>query len=339
MAVDAVQLRKKGGAGMTFRRRLFSLICALAAITLVSCTGSTSAFAPKGSRQAPGSIHAAQSSGLIYVSGAQCGCVQIYRESDATRIGEITDGLSTPQGLAVDSAHNLYVANQIRSNSTSDVLVFHKGETAAFRTIADPFGWANDVAVDTNGTVFLVNYADFPPRERGGEVSIFLPGQNNRVGFIKDETKNKKFYAVSAAALDANHNLYITFWNGVDTPYIDEFFQPATGTVRLKNLGIQTAGNGYFDVVLDNQNDIVTQGADTGEIAVYPPGQNIPSETFAADQPGMMAFDEMKTNLYVVSQSSTYGFFEYSYPGGQLEKTVTDGWGSGNVPTGIAVSP
>ena len=322
---------------MTLTQKML-LLCPIAAMTLVGCTANQGAIAPKGSSQAFGSTHAAQSSGLIYVSGAQCNCVQIYRESDAKLVGEITNGLSGPLGMAVDSAQNLYVANRAEWGK-SNVLVFHKGETTAFRTIADPWGWANDVAVDTNGTVFLVNYADFPPRERGGEVSVFPPGQSKPIGFIKDETKNKKFYGVSAAALDSNHNLYITFWNGVGTAYVDEYYQTSGGKAGLKNLGISAVGNGYFDVVLDNQNDVVTQGANTGLIAVYPPGQNTPSETIAASSPGMMAFDESKSNLYVVSQSSTYGFYEFSYPAGQLEKTVTDGWGPLNIPSGIAVSP
>ena len=318
--------------------RKAAILCAIAATTLSACSANNGALAPMGSGRSA-STHAAQSSGLIYVSGIQCNCVQIYRESDATRIGEITNGLSLPQGLAVDSEKNLYVANRGASEHSSNVLVFHKGDTTAFRTIADPWGWANDVAVDTNGTVFLVNYADFPPAERGGEVSVFLPGQSTRTGFIKDETKNKKFYAVSAAALDSNHNLYVTFWNGVGAPYIDEYFQSSTASGRLKNLGLPTAGNGYYDVVLDNQNNIVTQNASTDTIGVFPPGQKTPSETFGINAPGMMAFDEPKTNLYVVSQGATFGFWEFSYPAGQLEKTVTDGWGSGNIPTGIAVSP
>jgi hypothetical protein len=307
-------------------------------MTLVACSSKfgTFATAPNAHDYDPSSIvrpatsviptNVARTTGLVYVSGDLCNCVEIFRKSDGVLIGALTNGVAQAEGLFVDAALNLYVANQ----SAGNVLVFHEGQTTAFRVLDDPWGWVNDVAVDSDGTTYVANEADFP--DNPGDVSVYAPGKTERSAVITDP----RFYDLYAVDLDSRHHVYISYFDPNYVSHIDEIIDG-----RIVDLGLQTRGWGFFDFVLDGNNDIVAQSGSQNHhgISVFPPGHRWPSKRLGIWGTGYMALDASETHIFAVDQGGVAGVWEFSYPNGRLLKTLTGPFGAGNNPIGVAVSP
>jgi serine/threonine-protein kinase len=70
----------------------------------------------------------------------------------------ITKGLTNPNGIAIDHAGTLYVADLV-PYGTSDVQVYTAGSKSPSRTITAGVTWPVGIGVDPNGTLYVTNDA------------------------------------------------------------------------------------------------------------------------------------------------------------------------------------
>jgi sugar lactone lactonase YvrE len=122
--------------------------------------------------------------------------VAIYAPGKKTPSSVLYRGVDNPDALALDSAGDLYVANQCASASCThgDVAVYRPKATAPSLTITQGIGVPNSLLVDDAGTLYV---------NSNGEIAEFAKGQ-------KTPAETIPVYDCHSAAitLDASHNLY-----------------------------------------------------------------------------------------------------------------------------------
>jgi DNA-binding beta-propeller fold protein YncE len=113
----------------------------------------------------------------LYVADTLDSVIYVYelRKSGAIEIGEITEGLNGPFGEAVDSAGNLYVANQ---NSPGNVVIYAPGKLSPSLTLSQDLEMPQGVAVDASGDVWITNRGDNPG------IAVFPPGKTEPSAYI-----------------------------------------------------------------------------------------------------------------------------------------------------------
>ena len=114
----------------------------------------------------------------LFVSDEGDSVINIYAVPKYSLIGQITDGISEPEGIATDQAGNLYVANL--GNDT--VTIYEKGTTRPAATLTEPHG-PDDVAVDKHGRLFVGDIGGGVD-VYGGPLSISVPQQRLTNGHI-----------------------------------------------------------------------------------------------------------------------------------------------------------
>jgi hypothetical protein len=252
--------------------------------------------------------------GLIYVSDFSANTVQIYPTvgSNPAPIGEITDGLSGPEGNFVDKDGNLFVSNV--TNYT--VTMYPKGSTT-WKLRYTGLTYPTNVTVGKNGVVYIADLV-------GDKV----------VEYRKGSTRSLRTIAVKdpqGVALDAHDNLYVSYDDSTGGQ-VNEY---APGSTMGTNLGIslQFAGGD----ATDGRNDLLAADQSAPAVFVYPPGSNTPSQTInqGLEDPFRIAINRAFKKLYVADPEAN-ALFVYDYPSGTLVNTITTGLKS---VYGVAVTP
>lgn len=174
------------------------------AVLFASCALATNGVANARASQSP--IHtpsmrqnaAFEPSGLrrvVYVANAASNTILIYPDApnNPAPIGSITAGVSSPQGVAVDYAGNLYVAN----GGSNTVTVYHRGKSSPYLTYSAGINAPSDVTIDKNGTVYVA-------MQKPGAVVEFAKGSMTPTAVITDVQDP------TALALDRSGNLFVT---------------------------------------------------------------------------------------------------------------------------------
>jgi hypothetical protein len=127
---------------------------------VVRASGSRGWFAPGANPEHP----------WLYVTGYYNSVLSIYDLSKfgTPKIGQITQGISGPGGVAVDAQGAVYVANQTSGNVT----IYPPGGTTPSLTLSQGLSHASGVAVDTNGDVYVSNRGGTP------DIVVYPPGQS-----------------------------------------------------------------------------------------------------------------------------------------------------------------
>lgn len=272
---------------------------------------------------------------VLYVSDLLDSRVDIYplNASDPAPIGEIISAIDTPTGMALDAAHNLYVANNqartvggVKKGIPDLVPVYPSGSdlpsTAYFEDVHHP----TDVVVGGDGTVYVASFGD-------GYVVEYPNGSL---------TPSLHFKAPSgsafAVALDAQNNLYVACTN---TNTVYEF---PPGSTQGTNLGLVLNGEPH-GMAFDGSGNLlvaVSTAPRSGSVVdVFTPGSKTPSKQITGTfQPFMIAFDKNRRHLYVAdigSGNHDGAVFEFAYPSGTLVNKYTQGGASAAY--GVAVNP
>ena len=145
---------------------------------------------------------------LTYISDFMANNITVLDRA-AHLMGQIT-GLSSPQGLFVDSNRNVWVAN----TNANDVLEFPRRTTSPSVTLNDPGEFPVDVTVCPNGTVFVSNrsatsggtgsIAVYPSGDTSPTASLSYPGQGYNFFVTCDRSGN----VLTTLNLDANNPPY-----------------------------------------------------------------------------------------------------------------------------------
>lgn len=258
---------------------------------------------------------------LVYISDFLKNAVEIYDASGSNQspIGQITDGISGPEGCAVDRKGDLFVTNA--TNFT--VTMYPRGSTN-YTLLYTGFAYPTNVAVGANGMVYVVDLV-------GKKV----------VEFRKGKTRSKRTISISypqGAALDAANNLYVahnTGANGAGPGDVEEYAPGSTTGTSLNLPIVWSAGD-----AVDRHGNVVVadQGSGIGNAAVYvfPPGSTTPSLTITQniEDPFRLAFDKGFKHLYV-ADPEVGAVLVYDYPSGTYVNTIQNGLSSAY---GVAVT-
>lgn len=308
-------------------------------VALFTATGCASAYvtpqaapAARSVRPVPGmrggwlSPRAKSGKGLVYVSDNDGNAVYIFDKNDLAQgpIGEITDAIEAPNGLAVDRHGALYVAN---SNST--VEVYPRGSTQPSVTYTDGISFPFGLVVSPNtGRLYVANF-------NANDVTEYPKGSttpDTTISFVSMEGNDP--YGM---ALDRKDDLFVSAL-GYPTARAYEIPVGSDTPVDLGISGIQV----MYGIAVDEKSDVVVVDQGAKAIYVYPPGSDTPSETITEGliQPILIAFDKRDQHLYVADAGSDGhdgGLWVYSYPRCKLLTQVhLPGF---TVPEGVAVSP
>jgi hypothetical protein len=234
--------------------------------------------------------------------------------------GTITDGVSDNDGLWVDKAGNLYVANVSPKNVTE----YAPGSTSPTCTYSTGLVDPINETTDAKGNVYIVDFNNF-----------------NTPGFV-DEFKQcgKKVvqqYSVSSGpegvAIDSKGNLFVSFFNTNFNGAFEEF--PAgktTGTVLAATVG--SPGG----LAIDKKGDLIADDQ-TGAIDVIaPPYSSATPLVSGLSDPFHVALSKNEKLLFNANTGNGGTITIYSYPSGKLTKTLDTSNGFGAV-EGVVDSP
>jgi hypothetical protein len=275
----------------------------------------------------PGWIaRAAHKKALLYGSSYDGGFINIYSQKGTNQapIGQLTSGLTSPQGIVVDKHHQLWVAN----TNAFNVVAFKRGATTPFTTLNDPNYFPIGVAVDKQGTVYAANAESTtgPP----GNVTYWKKGSTNPSGTLT----YSGFQLVLGIGVDSKSNVYVTYIPTSGPPAIAEF--PA-GSQTAQPLSLSDTT--ISDITFDSSSDLVMEDGSGGLGIWTPPYNGGPSKTFAifGNEP---TFDKKEQNVWIAYANPSIPKIEgYSYTTGALIDTITNGWTTNGIPYGVALDP
>ena len=289
---------------------------------------------------------------LVYASKVIQSSIVVYEQTGPGLypVAKLSDQIHGPQGLFVDRHGDLYVANTIDQN----ILVFHRGALHAYRVLNDFNSWPVSVAVDTDGTVYVANIhvgANGP-----GSVSIYARGATEKI-----RTLTLPNFKVMSLALDAQHNLYVSYLNlapgtnrqdplytpGFRGGRIAEFahgFAPARAATPLTWVtpgGMQFDAQGRIIIAEQGKMNLPYSG-----MSIYDLASDTRLSTFGFDEYSSMAEALSADQHTIWAIDSIFGTLnEYTYPGGARLRTIGSnaydelGVWIGDPPYGVAVDP
>jgi hypothetical protein len=320
-------------------------------VILSGCSGNE-AGAPASSGLVPNAVRtqagAKKGQATIFVSDWDLDAVYVIQNGAVVQTLKVYG----PQGMAVDSAGNLYVTDVAYSN----VLVFAPPYTGSSSVLDDAGYRPSDVAVDANGNVAVTSFESnsYGP----GSVAFYPKGATKP---SKTIVANHTFAGDYFCAFDANGNLFVTSKSGYGPFAVGEVVGGiagksvkalTTGNILAAPAGIQVSANSRIVVLdQDQSGDYPTLYA-YGEPKNGALGKPLATTAFPANDAISFAF-EGKSDNYAISadtyfdaprgrvkadHENAYGQMQiFDYPGGGGVSRV--GLPLDSEPVGVAVSP
>jgi DNA-binding beta-propeller fold protein YncE len=231
----------------------------------------------------------------VYVSDEGTNRVTIYpaNVNHPKPVLTITDGVSSPQGVAVDSSGILYVVNGY--GGSNDLTEYEPGATQPFRTITTGISSPTSVAVDSQGTLYVANRS-FPMQLAW--VSEYAKGSGAPMVTIDFPKGN--LATIKGIAVDASLNLYANFGSNLSTRHVFKF---AAGSTHGVDLGLEGLGTLADGLAVDGGGNLYV-GLPSA-IAVFPPGSTKAARKISAgiSSPGFFSVDAAGA-LYVPRQDT-----------------------------------
>jgi hypothetical protein len=258
----------------------------------------------------------------LFVSDNGDSVIDIYSVPNYSLIGQITDGISQPDGIATDRFGNLYVANL--GNDT--ITVYAQGATTPLHTLTEPNG-PDDVAVGKFGAVFAADI--------GGGVDVY--DSPTSISFPNQRLTDGHIFEVFGVALDRNDDVYAAGLGPGSEPVVvtyhhDSAYRWAPGVnLYLTGMSLPTG------MIIHNAHDnifLVESDYGRGVINTYQYGATIPSKTIAVAHPERSSLDKAG-NLIYVPRGSDNKVDVLKYPRGTEITSIS----VGNFVSGTAVLP
>lgn len=236
----------------------------------------------------------------LYAASEQLNAVAVYPPGGSTATRTITDGLSSPDAMLVDSQSNLYVANYYgRSTGQPNgwIVQYAPGSSSPARTIDDGIDHPNAIAIDSQQNVFVSNAGS-------NAVTIYGIGATTPNRTITDAIENP-----SALLIDPSDELLVAnqgHWNGGSfTGSSIAVYAPNASTPAMRIIGGVASP---VALALDGANVLYVANAPpnysgAGSISEYAAGSStlLRRITKGIDQPSAMLFDS-KGDLYVLNK-------------------------------------
>jgi hypothetical protein len=314
---------------------VFSVGVFLTVALLAGCSGSgvspSTTLAPAGTalHQPLGPLRNKESR-LIFNSSFGGNDVDYYLKGSGPNnpvAGSLSGDFNNPLGIGVDQQGDLYVAN----SGAENVLVYANGSTSPTNTLNDPDRFPADVAISSNGTVYVAN--GFGPMGASGNVVVYSAGATSPTQTLND----RDFLHVSGVALDKAGDLFVSCnaTPGGGGTVVKFKAGSTNGTETHIELG--SAGGVGFDSV----GHLLAIDEQTPSLNVYDVGKKKPLYQLAL--PGTsayFAFNKTSTVLYVAD----YGLGEidvFRYQPNALKQIdkITNGITPSNDNLGIANTP
>ncbi|MBV9055602.1 MAG: hypothetical protein JO351_03055 [Candidatus Eremiobacteraeota bacterium] len=264
---------------------------------------------------------------LLYAGGPNQNVVGVYpaRSYNPPPQLEIRSGLNVPTGIAVDASGNVYVCNNAGTDApvepmgkgTWTVSVYHRGQTTPFESYTTGVWNPVDVAVASDGTVYIANYSSavtvYPAGSLQPSMSLAGPSGESPLG----------------VALDGSRNVYVSY---VNPSRGGSIYKYAPGQSSGSDLGIAFSGSPHGLAIDRGGNLLVavsTAPSPGSSIEVFPPGKTHPKKTITGVfQPFMLAFGRGGRQLFAAdfgSGNGDGGVFRFAYPAGTLLGKDTQG--------------
>jgi hypothetical protein len=305
-------------------------------IPFFALAGCSSPGAPLGASGVPSSVSAAPARdaghGTIYASSFGGNTVDYYLKSSGPSYpvaGSLSGSLDNPWGMAVDANDDVYVANSEDEN----VLVYAKGSTSPTSTLEDPNKFPCDVALGSDGTVYVANGSG--TMFSAGNVVIYEKGASEPTQTLN----NSHFYHVAGLALDKAGNLFVSYnvFGPSKTGGVVEFKAP--GFTHTANMHVKLGYAG--GVGFDSAGHLLVVDQKVPSLNVYTVGKRKPIATLSL--PGtswFFAFNKNSTRLYVAdSQLGEIDIFDYTPTALTQVGKITSGLSPSNDDFGVADTP
>jgi hypothetical protein len=247
--------------------------------------------------------------GLLYISEparSSAGLVHVFSLPKYSPDGQITVGIDKPEGLAIDTDGNLYVAD-LDSNAVTVYRPRGKVPSLTLNVPDSPL----DVAVGSNGYVYVGDEA--------GGVDVYRPGATSPSLRLTSPSLTR----VSGVAVTSSNDVFADGESGSSyyTPAVVEF---TNETRSGKNLGM-TGLVGRLGGVIVTDHDLIVTDSDNNEILTYRLGQTSPSSTIAVPCPDRPAIDKAENRIYIPEACSEDTVGVYDYPSGTLVANLSIG--------------
>lgn len=237
-------------------------------------------------------------------------------------------GLTNPNGVFVDSSHDLWVANEYAGN----VLEFARGATRPKAILADTGALPVDVTVCPNGTVFASNL--YTGSSGPGGISVYANGKRRPTGALTYPGQGWNYFVTC----DSENNVFTTLFLDANNTTGGVVEYPGGKQSGAMSLGVPLSFPGGIQIdaagnllVNDQQARMVTEysegGSPTGKSLTYGDGRNDWVQIATADGGRIVAGADAYLN------QGTALFF----PSGKPQRAYHVPYGpSGNMTIGIA---
>jgi hypothetical protein len=265
----------------------------------------------------------------VFISDAGTNTVYEYPATGGSPVETIT-GLNEPQGIAVDKAGNLYVAN----TGTQQILVFPPNSTTPSLTISEtsPSEYPVGVTTDQKGNIWVSNILSTLSPPGAGDVAEF--SSNGTPIQSLSCSAMQKYYFI---AVDKNENVFVS---GTQTtsgtgPEVVEFPAASSSCTVLSSVVVKFPGGLQLtkkeDLIVDDQTAL---NAKTYKAPDFTKVLSTTTFRFAQD-PVTIAIVSGDKDIWTANAGGRDAT-EFAYPAGGNPILTISGLSE---PIGVAVTP